>query len=242
MIKFKFWIIFILIHLPSITSLAMEMIDRNNKNSKIGLVFIVDQKTFNEELNFIWDNFRAARVWLNAASVYDNIYIARGEECRDEVFMKDLWEKAFCENDLVDYISHVHGGNQWLKDDWQPEGYKNKLRLAYSEACNGGANENFIIHNNAWISAGHKGHSASPFFSFRLLFAWLEGLDFESAFNRAFKEGQENLQTGWMFMIAQYAGGYKDYNEVIDNSEMQFKCRKDINPKEVTVYTKTILK
>jgi hypothetical protein len=207
---------------------------------KKGLIFTVDQKNLPAAANWIWDNFRAWRISYMNFGRYENVYYAVGEQCRDDNYMKDIWQRALLENDVVDYVSMVHGGDQWIKDEWDLPKGSGKLRMVYSEGCQGGSGkEGFVEKYNACVAAGHNKDtsipSASPFFSFRFLDSWLSGKSFKKSLENAWEDGKEALRSPGWFLIAKHVGGYNNCEDAIQGSKIQYSYRENYDVNTFTI-------
>src|SRR5580704_8946176 len=84
-----------------------------------GLIVTIDQKFVSPKLSLspgtnklieTWDNVRRDYVLKRAKAKYDNVYIATGKGTHDDDHMSNLWQQALNENEVVDYMSFVHGG------------------------------------------------------------------------------------------------------------------------------------
>ncbi len=206
-----------------------------------GLIVTIDQETLSEKNNTIWDDHRADFIQSKAKNKYENVYIVRGDLVRDDEYMQFVWAEALENNEIVDYVSFVHGGRQWIKDEWNVPVDSKKLRMVYSEGCKGGSGlDEFVKKYGAFLSAGHNktavGVSASPFFSFVFLVSWLEGNSFSEALNDAWLTGTLALSDSGYFQIAQVMGGYNNVDEALEASRIQYAHRGDVDPNLFTLH------
>jgi hypothetical protein len=182
-----------------------------------------DQKLTTESVIKAWDDSRAQWVKTKAAKSYDNVYVAHNDDGRKDESMKTTWNQALAENDAVDYVSMVHCGDQFIKDAWQVPKSSNKLRMVYSEACQGGSGkEHFINTYRASVSAGHTGISASPLFSFNFLTHWFDGLSFQESLTRAWATTKLVAHSQSGLTLAGMIGGYKNSDEIIEGLQVKF--------------------
>lgn len=224
----------VLSHMLCWSSWAMEQTE-----SSVGLVVTIHQKTLTTELNEFWDNYRKEYIekMINtkATGKYNNVYFVIGELVEDDDHMKFIWNMALTHNKTLDYVSFVHGGDQWLKDEWGIPVDSKQIRMVYSEACKGGNGvDHFIKKYGAFVSAGHnkntEGLSASPLFSFVFLASWLEGKSFAQALNDAWLTGMPALEDPFYFQMAQKISRYSDVGAAIEASRFQYAHRIDVDP------------
>ena len=188
-----------------------------------------------------WDQVRADWIKANAQGVYDSVLVVTGKDTRDDQLMAKIWEDAL-QADEVDYISMVHGGRQWIKDEWNVPKKGGKLRMVYSEACQGGSAKQFIEDYHALVTAGHganaKNSSASPLFSFGFLRAWFDGQPFLSALQTAWQKGKAIVQTQQGFMLAKFVHpAYNEPADVIEGSAISYAYNPNIDPSVVNIRT-----
>lgn len=186
-----------------------------------------------------WDDSRAQWIENKAKATYNNVYLIKGDDLRQDQKMKDAWEQALRDNDVVDYVSMVHQGDQFIKDAWQVSNTK-KLRMVYSEACCGGSGkDHFILKHRAALSAGHKGKSASPLFSLTFIHNWLDGNNFVASFQDAWSKGQMLLNTQGGLILASMIGGYTDKEEIVRESKIAVSFHPGVDGFSFTINSNT---
>lgn len=206
--------------------------------SQRGLVLLIDQKNLPSAINSTWDTIRSWRISLMNAHMYDHVYHVKGDDCRNTEHLKKIWQQAFDENDDVDYVSMVHGGGQFIDDLDIPEDNK-KLRLVYTEGCHGAASlEQFVTKYGAIAAVGHKGLSASPFFSFKFLNAWTSDLPLEQAIESAWADAKEDCKgTIWSGICKLMIPSYKDSQHIITETTPVYVVRGDVNLNKFSIKT-----
>lgn len=187
-----------------------------------------------------WDDSRALWIESKAKGKYNHVYIVQGELIRDNDYMQFIWQQAFDENDVVDYVSMVHGGHQLIKDEWNVQKEGGKLRMVYSEGCQGGSGKRqFIEKYHAIVSAGHKEKtcfsSASPLFSFGFLTNWFLGESFIDSLTFAWISGKDILDSKSGMMLAQFLVGNKPKNELLSGSEFEYSYNPKINVRQFNI-------
>lgn len=189
-----------------------------------------------------WDAGRADWVTEQAEKIYTNVYVVTGASARDDTMMSALWAVALAENDVIDYVSMVHGGYQNIKDGWNVPRDSKKLRMVYSEACKGGSGRiGFVDTYGAMFSAGHtdntKYNSASPFFSFFFLEAWLAGKPYYEALSDAWKKGTALIQKPESSPINQIMSSNPSTAASIEASQIIMASQSGVDVFSATIHT-----
>lgn len=246
-------------------SLALIIHNIASANSpKKALIYLVDQKaglpkiggldfnkvfdqlrvcylsSFNNQLDYGCQNFDQCYV-----PVYEKVYLAMGEQVRDDEYMKNLWNEAMNDEeiDVVDYFALVHHsqGQPWFKPQWEVRN-NGKLRFVYSSGCcSGNGGEEIIAQYGALAAVGHKYDSqampsASPFWSFRVLDSWINGKSFNETIFQAWQEGKTNITSVWAKPFLK-AFKYQNAKEAIEASKLEYSYRKDLDPKKLTIHS-----
>lgn len=223
---------------------------------KIGLIFTIHQKNLTMELrkgqtlNQFWDNYRKEFLEPKAKKIYNNVYFVIGFDIENNDLMRKTWAKALQENDYVDYVSFVHGnatsGDQYIKDEWEVPTDTKKLRLVYTEACNGGGGLHHFDKYNVAIAMGHGNNqsasSASPFFSFVVLDSLFNKASVEQAAKNSWVTGKAALESEPTYQsLAMLLGHYQDINQVMPGSKITIRYRNDIDPQTFTLLTGNVV-
>lgn len=189
-----------------------------------------------------WDNARRDWIERHARGKYTNVYYILGDDTRDNAYMAFMWKSALDENDVVDYVSMVHGPYQLIKPEWKVR--KDKLRMVYSEACQGGSGkDHFVKLYGALVSAGHNADtkheysSASPFFSFAFLKAWLNGNNFEDSLAIAWTEGSTLLNNPQGFALAKQMANFASLQQALLGSKIFLSWNTAVSPQKITIDT-----
>lgn len=195
-----------------------------------------------------WDDARAT--WIRDhvnSDIYANLYIIKGKQLHDNAYMAELFSTALAHNDIVDYVSFVHQGDQLIKDAWNVPKTSNKFRMIYSEACQGGNGKDHFVNNyGALVSAGHNAYtklpSPGPLFSFTFLDAWFKNKAFENALIISWQTGSLLLDNPGVFMFAILIGNYNNKEEALLGSRFSYAWNNAIEPNSLSVQSEQKIK
>lgn len=208
-----------------------------------GLIFVVDKENINpsDKNNLDAHIFRIQCMALD--SEYDRIYYAIGKDCRDDMYMRMLWQKANQENHILDYVSFVPAGDGGMKPACQIP-YGTKLRMVYIEDTRD--KEAFIKENKALMCTGPcRGHNklvVCSFFCFHFLEAWLKGKSCQASLEEAGKKAQDRtLYSPAWSMIAQAFPEYNYTDEAIGSSAMECVYLESVDLENFTIFSSCAL-
>lgn len=167
---------------------------------------------------------------------YDHIFYVVGEQCRNDEYMAIVWQDALTKYDVIDYFALVHHSKDqpWFKDDWNIPKNSNKIRFVYNSGCSSGSGEEQVINAYGALAAiGHNENaqhaSASPFVSFRVLAAWLNGKNLQETVDTAWKEGEANLRSWWAWQFLKRFG-YQNVDDAVEATQLEFSYRASSAP------------
>lgn len=178
-----------------------------------------------------------------AYSRYSKIHWILSDDAEDEIPQQKAWSSAIKESPVIDFVSWVHSGNQYLKKSWVKGKKENQLRMVYVGACSSGNSQIFITDHNAAVANGHRNTSASPLFQFSFFRNWIYGKSFSGAIKSAWESGVIKAKTLefltfaplWQKSAGGIGGYWKDVDAMLYDSEMLIAYTADIPANNVSV-------
>jgi hypothetical protein len=191
---------------------------------------------FNDIVNYAAMVYAAP--WVYAR--YEYVRWALSEKADDTRSLEKQWRDLARNTPVIDMFSFTHsGGESVVIRPAQNVGLKkNQLRVAYTEGCSSGSASHMIANWNAAVSAGHRATSASPFFAFPLIHAWVYGNDFEESIDDAWGMGKFLAKTGdylsFGYLSKELWGSQAN---MIESSELMYAWTPEMEPRKLYIGT-----
>ncbi len=184
--------------------------------------------------------------WAYARYYKVNWILSDGSDSSD--YQKEKWQNALRSAPVVDYVSWVHEGDQYVNRSWLEGKKEHQLRMVYIGACNSGASVSFIREQNAAVTSGHRGLSASPLFQFSIFRNWAYGRSYRSAVQKGWFWGKAKAKVLEYATFANFwaektgLGMWDDVDDMLQSSEPLLAYTADLHARDVSVGLSTVRK